>query len=1782
MMDFNPLDLLAAAAALQRDDPKSSNQSGGQTQSEANCDDTNTEESTEEEDPNKSNKMGSARKLRSEIKRQNSCNLPTSEVGKLFSEKSSGVDYVVDEDSPGRTIRRHSWSAEGEVVGDSDSAIITDLSVEHKDSKTDSSQKVVEESDDTSCERDSLDNGESGCGESSEVSEGPSQTPPPPPSDPAGAQSADDDDSSDSASVKETSEDSPLESYACDVSVTEPAQLEQVDESVLKHDNVSDFDLTEPTAACCPVCHKPRTDYAVGVSDPSELCAICEKQTVSENDEAASPSGSVEEPVSGSAAGPSISVIDNEQSESGFVAIVSDRTCSDATDNEEKSSLLETYLTTGHTEKVQEDSFSMEMHASKSSEECIMDTTDCDVRMESSDASGPASSVESDHSYASQPGKVTERQSTDYYDTETGAESDSCGENSSTEEVEHRARSMSIESVCLRFGFEDKHMTLPVKEHEDSDHMSGEPSLLSPTSSVDSSMTDFPSFKLTPLPLTEKDPDSTVQQQTLQGFSSSDGCDSRLSSPIGSVDSLHGQIPPKVGKFRIGTFASFSSSNIKSDNSSPATGSKNFRLNVSKDHSTLSSPYFDKGLISSPPMSVPPSPGLPSFLQSPCGDWERSDAGSEVQDELGPPHCSDSTISNGGLQNSTEPGLADTSSVHHDHDYCLREGHLPRDYGIDTTHGKQERRKYSSWSKTKSGIARHVKEPKLKTKAKVKKIKVELLDSPTGPAPSTEDVTDFKQPFEVDFVQDRAHSVIGRTSRRRLEKLQEQLELDNGSKLKITGKFKDDYVYYLNKSSRSRRRASTDLPPPPPTDKIIIPAPKPGDIIVPHLTDADIEAIKRRGKAGLSISEKYYGAGLSSTLHSGGSTPSTASQTQSSQSSPQAPTMENIVDMDSRIISTILSMENDSLGSPGSAHDSSLSDTVDLYSPSEDSVGISFMGENMTLTPDQVNILLDAVKDVETTPEEIIDSAAGKYNLDNNQNYDRSVDNIDLSDQQSVDGVSTSDETERRQSVSSAASEFDTESKDRFEIKNEPATAPASTTDPAAAVATTTTTVASPAPPADTSETTAAPSQVVVPPTVNPSESPVRALLEADLGTIGDIEKPFDLLGHDFRLDKSDLFPDAAVMDSSAPSMTTSTTTATSAASDYNTPWIVTVTMFWNDLPAIMIENQPFVRLVDIHKQILPAKDTGILKKRCQLLGIDVLNCSEMQRYFLVQYGRAYNSKSTLIVSKDYAKNLIGYYVNPQPRMSKLDEVVRRDDPELSSDGSLASLYSGESQPVKVTAGVLRKKIKPKAQPRTAAVEKMDLVPITIPIPAVTPSQDVPLPVTEIAKEIPPPLESKRLRHKKINFLELLKGETNTESCVVAEPVEEKTSEKEEEVVCENGKKTAVPPASPNGKKKTKLSDAEKLKLAKEELKKRKVELLEEAVQEKKSARVVEQDSEEENHSSPSNRRRFSGSRSRGANPPLNGNRRSRLKKMGPLKVKIKGLIHFKKGNKKNVSDTDKKIIEIRHKDPKPTNSHPSVTQDGDIHLDLYQKKSSLCIKCCSCKKFFSLRNFLTHQHYPDDTEILTTVAQPQVLEPRSIKLSDRKKGLWQEFNKRRKQLEGPKPVNESKPIVLSKPLNIVNKSVITTSHSVPSHAPKPATVHKPPSLADAVPPGYKPASELEAQLRKKIEVPQFKQPVTVTGPPRRAPGSSGVRVSSRKRKERQLFPIENYSFAKKVARLDLPMNGEEAMDVSPVVPAPTEVKAAAAAAEACNSVLTLSNGPELTNYTALQDGPEI
>ncbi len=122
------------------------------------------------------------------------------------------------------------------------------------------------------------------------------------------------------------------------------------------------------------------------------------------------------------------------------------------------------------------------------------------------------------------------------------------------------------------------------------------------------------------------------------------------------------------------------------------------------------------------------------------------------------------------------------------------------------------------------------------------------------------------------------------------------------------------------------------------------------------------------------------------------------------------------------------------------------------------------------------------------------------------------------------------------------------------------------------------------------------------------------------------------------RLDKSELFGDWAPHPDAM------------STSDQAAPDLTVVSMYWNDLPGLLINSEQYVRLVDIHKQVLPAKDTGILKKRCQMMGLPIHNCSELQRDFLMRYANAAKSKSTVIVSKESAKTLIGFYVDPRPR----------------------------------------------------------------------------------------------------------------------------------------------------------------------------------------------------------------------------------------------------------------------------------------------------------------------------------------------------------------------------------------------------------------------------------------------------------------------------------------------------------------------------------------------------
>ncbi|XP_041369107.1 uncharacterized protein LOC121383262 [Gigantopelta aegis] len=1731
-MDFNPLDLLATAAVLQREDPESQTEQGAQDQTGSSNEDD--EDPTEEED-SESAKMGSVKHVQSCVQKQHSCNLNemlTPEETESENQQANVNEKVIN--------RSHSWC--DSIVSSSTGNDIT----EEQNDKTSDANDLDLKSNGQIC----------GVKENSDI-----QIPKPlvddsfseisskgksvlkdqvnnmsPPLTPAGA----DQQGKSPVECKEHEEMASVDNY-CFQCRKNQSRLDHSEKYVL---TVVGADVPDRCLSCHVLIKTPERDKPNdGFASKNTVLDICDTQSKLHLDK-----------------------IECDVSD--------DRACAESTRSIGQDS---GFLSDDPISAVSDDLANgpLEMNPMY-----VDHDKSCDKNDESND-SVFANSIKFDHCYASALGRSVCHSGDFSEDTCSidGGDSDSC-----TDDVEHRAESLSVDSSCFRCNFSESSMQVHPRKSMEIDHDSlndggqtSDHSMLSPSSvdslSRDSCTSDIGPPSLKTLQFTVPNTSNAADYPDIEKGDNSNNSSDSFSSGIKNQDEL---LYPKVGKFKIGTFASISGIGIDKD----ITG------DVSKNSSDLSNcgSYFDKGEIGSPTSMVPSSPGLPTFLQSPCADWDRSDAGSEIQEDH---DLSLETLLRRKGVNCTPP---ESHSVYHDHDYCLRGGVLITGPPV-TKYAKVENKKYSSWSKTKA----HQKERRVRGKYNVKgsrRIKTEPIVSESE---SLCRIMDFKRPDDLEMPLDKNNSYL--RPKRKYEKYQDDLELDAASKMKITGKYQDQYVYYLSKSSRSTRRTSREFPLPS-TDKIILPAPKPGDIIVPHLTDADIEAIKLRGKSSLSISEKYYGG--TSTL-SGGAIPTNT-----------AP-VDSIADFDSKIISTILSMENDNLASESVEEDGN-DHSIDLYS-NGDSVGINFMGETMPLTSDQVDLLLNAMEDVERTG--LLEDSS-KFVLDNNQNYNPSVKIPLMQDSDRVNdsmpenwNIKNTQFVDSDQTISGCESKTENMSGDKADLscedKNKMSTSQVSV-------------------PESVSDGSIRPNI----PTSDPSQSPVKALLDADLSNITHpsfgsalpeilpvLEKPFDFMSGDFKLDKSDLFPEAAVTDNPV-----NTCPVNTSISDYNTPWIVTVTMFWNDLPAIMIDNIPYVRLVDIHKQILPAKDTGILKKRCQLIGIKVLNCAEMQRYFLVQYGRAYNSKSTLIISKDDAKDLIGYYVNPQPRLPRSEDavlkrefVVRDADPVQSPDTSQLKSSS-------------RKRIRPRSYSGGKASASSGP---ESSIPSSCPASPQTVPVAEI------PVITKRLRHKKINFLEMLKGES----------VEQTPAEEQEKPSSKNELISDTKKLSPQMRKKQKLSDAEKLKVAKEELKKRNINIGDSMI---KKVKVSDSDSgsgsglesestesafsdsessaESSSDSEPSQKvvnKRYRSVKC-GASPvkrPINLEKVARENRFHAIKVNVKSMLKLRSDKilpvQKN-NTNEKRVLGVRHKDANPSKNFPSVSQDGDIYLDLYKKKSSLSIRCCSCKKFFSLRNFMAHQHYPDDKNTLTTIAQPQLLEPRASKLSSKVRMLWMEFNKKKQQLDGPikntrKSVLQQCPLVLETLMRIKQEPAMKIDQVEEACDMELDTKEELPGVEENTPVCQpEKADEHVSEDIKPDPVPEVKQPKKVSSKPanvpakvkiskRYTPSTIGIRVSGRRKKERQLFPIENYSYSKQYARQDGKTNEEEMekstdnvtncvaelsmvhgenVDSSHVSEGVRKTTTVPVSAVPCDSVVTLCNGPEIISYTALQESPEM
>lgn len=391
--------------------------------------------------------------------------------------------------------------------------------------------------------------------------------------------------------------------------------------------------------------------------------------------------------------------------------------------------------------------------------------------------------------------------------------------------------------------------------------------------------------------------------------------------------------PPKFGTFKIGTFASFSNTGMGFENNSPTPVEKKSQVEA------LLEEKVKRPMPRSRSNSGKSNSGMDTL----------STLVQKVQGSL-------SQSQNQPLDGQT------VDHIQHDHDYCTKNlmpsvvSSLLEQRLLSKETGKGKVSHY--YGKGKKSEHEHARD-------------LHRLESKTGKRKrNSASLTkvDSMDDFEIDSESDTQSIPEPIKPKSRVEKLLEKPVRPTDPKVKITGSsnFQDQFVYFMNTKKRSRRRESKDAPSPF-GDRVFIP-PKPGDIIVPHLTDQDIENLKQRSKqfkqsgniSGLnSLRNEFMAAKYANTQYSNLFSSSTAP--------PAETTTAGAADDEKSIINTILSMENESLASPVQSDPPSYNESMEMYGQGLGNDIMNLFPEQMNLTQEQMDLLYSAVDEVQNS-----------------------------------------------------------------------------------------------------------------------------------------------------------------------------------------------------------------------------------------------------------------------------------------------------------------------------------------------------------------------------------------------------------------------------------------------------------------------------------------------------------------------------------------------------------------------------------------------------------------------------------------------------------------------------------------------------------------------------------------------------------------------------------------------------------------------------------------------
>ena len=98
-----------------------------------------------------------------------------------------------------------------------------------------------------------------------------------------------------------------------------------------------------------------------------------------------------------------------------------------------------------------------------------------------------------------------------------------------------------------------------------------------------------------------------------------------------------------------------------------------------------------------------------------------------------------------------------------------------------------------------------------------------------------------------------------------------------------------------------------------------------------------------------------------------------------------------------------------------------------------------------------------------------------------------------------------------------------------------------------------------------------------------------------------------------------------------------------------------------------------------------------------------------------------------------------------------------------------------------------------------------------------------------------------------------------------------------------------------------------------------------------------------------------------------------------------------------------------------PSGESRLPSQPADIHLDLFTRPSSACVRCRTCSQFLSVPHFMRHHHVPMDSQWLASEAAHRILVPlassdatdKKVGMSERERRLWEDFHRLQEAIGG-------------------------------------------------------------------------------------------------------------------------------------------------------------------------------